>query len=147
MSKVESADPLDINGRLYKQLGVLLDVLEDGSDTTLRERIEIELNARRQTDATLRDRIVEALADTTGVTWRERIAAMSSIATIQKTFVALRKETNEPDDRGSAVRKYATAFQKPDAARGGKGSARPARKRAAAVAVAADDDDDEDSAA
>lgn len=150
MSKPDSLDPLNVNGRLYQQIARMLEEMENGSDTTLRERILSELNAKRQTDATLRDRIVEALEEQAGISTSERIRAFMAIGRVLTVFAALRKENHEPGDRGSAVRKYAAAFTKPDAARGRARDARSRSARSTALAAAladAADDDEDDSAA
>lgn len=85
---VTAADPLNINGRLYYQIGALLSALEQ--------------------------------ADEDHITLRERIQALVAIGRIQTIFVGLRKEKIGDDSAGSAVRKYAVAFQD-DAGRGKKG--------------------------
>lgn len=46
------------------------------------------------------------------ITTRERIAALTAIARIQIAFMALRKESKDDPNAGSAVRKYAGAFEK-----------------------------------
>ena len=145
----EPADALQVNTRLYKQLDVLLSDLEGHSDASLRERIEAELHAKRATDATLRERIEEALSKETPITTRERIAALVAIARIQSVFVALRRESNEPGERGAAVRRYAEAFKRPagNAARRGKGSTRASSAAIDAALADTDDDDEDDPAA
>lgn len=82
-------DPLNINGRLYQQIGRLLDDLEgDDRDDKM--------------------------------TTPQRISALIAVGRILTIFAALRKTDYEYGDAGSAVRKYAAAFAKPNAARGGK---------------------------
>jgi hypothetical protein len=106
----DGADPLNVNGRLYKEISKLLDDLarkpkwnKDG------EMIE-------------------------GVTTRERIAAIMAIGRIQTVFVGLRKETKGNErGAGSAVRKYSKAFT--DAA-----SRRATRAREPEPEPVADDD-------
>jgi hypothetical protein len=90
---VTRGDPLNVNARLYQQIGQLLTQLEEG--------------------------------DGEKITLKERLAALMAIARIQAVFVALRKEQIDEPDRGSAVKKYASAFQ--DGASRGTGGAR-ARK-------------------
>lgn len=141
-------DPDNVQSRLYKQLGRILEDMENGGDTTLRERIQRELGLKRATDATLRERIEDALAEHATITTAERIRAFTAIARVLTVFAALRKDSNEPGDRGSAVRKYATAFrQAPDATRRRARGSRSSAIDAALAAVSEDDDDAEDGAA
>ncbi|HEY2231441.1 MAG TPA: hypothetical protein VGI22_27640 [Xanthobacteraceae bacterium] len=49
------------------------------------------------------------------ITMRERIAALIAVGRLQQVFAALRKANPHDPNRGSTVRKYATAFA-PDAA-------------------------------
>lgn len=85
----KSTDPLDINGRLYKQIGRLLDDLESDD----------------------RDEVM---------TTPQRISALIAVGRILTIFASLRKVDYDYGNTGSAVRKYAEAFARPDAARGGK---------------------------
>jgi hypothetical protein len=87
--KPEALDPLNVNTRLYKQLGLLLDQLE------------------RKDDA----------EDGPRVTLKERIAALIAVGRIQTIFMGLRRESANEPAAGSTVRKYATAFQQNDAGR------------------------------
>jgi len=73
---------------------------------------------------------------------RDRIAALVAVGRIQTIFVSLRKEHQDDDNAGSAVRKYSGAFA-------GKSAAHGTRKRKAASRAASaepdpiwDDDDD-----
>ena len=86
-------DPLDINGRLYKQIGRLLDDLESAD----------------------RDELM---------TMPQRIQSLIAVGRILTIFATLRKGDLDYANTGSAVRKYAAAFARPDAARGGKGQPR-----------------------
>jgi hypothetical protein len=81
----KSNDPLNINDRLYKQLGILLDQLEQKDDDD----------------------------DGPRVTLKERIAALIAVGRIQTIFAGLRKLASKQDDpdAGSSVRKYQGAFQ------------------------------------
>jgi hypothetical protein len=88
-----SSDTLDINGRLYKQIGRLLDDLESAD----------------------RDDIM---------TTPQRISALIAVGRILTIFAALKKSDYDYGNSGSAVRKYAAAFARPDAARGGKAGSR-----------------------
>ena len=88
-----SGDPLDINGRLYKQIGRLIDDLESAD----------------------RDEII---------TTPQRISALIAVGRILTIFAALKKSDYDYGNSGSAVRKYAAAFARPDAARGGKAGSR-----------------------
>jgi hypothetical protein len=88
-----SGDPLDINGRLYKQIGRLIDDLESAD----------------------RDEIM---------TTPQRISALIAVGRILTIFAALKKSDYDYGNSGSAVRKYAAAFARPDAARGGKAGSR-----------------------
>jgi hypothetical protein len=73
------------------------------------------------------------------VTLKERIAAMIAIARIQTVFMTMRlKGEKDESTTGSAVRKYAGAFQAHDARR------RKATARAAAAAAGSDDEIDLD---
>jgi hypothetical protein len=56
------------------------------------------------------------------ITMRERIAALIAVGRLQQVFAALRKANPHDPNRGSQVRKYATAFE-PDAARRRKAGA------------------------
>jgi hypothetical protein len=90
-----SGDPLDINGRLYMQIGKLLDDLESAD----------------------RDELM---------TMPQRIQSLIAVGRILTIFAALKKNDYDYGNTGSAVRKYAAAFARPDAARGGKSHARSA---------------------
>jgi hypothetical protein len=91
----KSTDPLDINGRLYKQIGKLLDDLESADRD---ERM----------------------------TMPQRISSLIAVGRILTIFATLRKGDYDYGNSGSAVRKYAAAFARPDATRGGKAAPRPA---------------------
>jgi hypothetical protein len=93
----KSTDPLDINGRLYKQIGKLLDDLESADRD---ERM----------------------------TMPQRIQSLIAVGRILTIFATLRKGDYDYGNSGSAVRKYAAAFARPDAARGGKGAPRATRQ-------------------
>ena len=90
-------DPLKINERLYKQIGKLLDDLE--SD----DRDEHDDDAPAH------------------------FIALIAVGRILTIFATLRKGDFDYGNTGQRVRKYAAAFARPDAARGGKGHARPAK--------------------
>ena len=139
-------DPDSVQSRLYKQLSRILEEMESGSDTSLRERIEKELGLKRATDATLRERIESVLAEAPSITTSERIRAFTAIARVLTVFAALRKESNEPGERGSAVRAYSEAFKRKAADATG-GRKRGSRSAAIDAALADLDDDDEDGAA
>lgn len=68
------------------------------------------------------------------IAFKERAAIMVYIMRCQTGFMGLRKETNEPDGQGDAVRKYSKAFAT-NAARG--------RKTGTGLSVAALHDDDD----
>ena len=89
----KSTDPLDINGRLYAQIGKLLDDLESAD----------------------RDEIM---------TMPQRVQSLIAVGRILTIFASLKKADYDYGNSGSAVRKYAAAFARPDAARGGKGAPR-----------------------
>ena len=91
--KPKSSDPLDINGRLYNQIGKLLDDLESAD----------------------RDEVM---------TTPQRIQALIAVGRVLTIFAALKKSDYDYGNSGSAVRKYAAAFARPDAARSGKGAPR-----------------------
>ena len=82
------ADPLNINARLYGQIGKLLDDLER------EDREDI-------------------------MTRPQRISALIAVGRILTIFASLKKADYENGNTGSAVQKYAAAFARPDAARGG----------------------------
>ena len=84
----DDPDPLNINFRLYGQIGKLLDDLE-GDD---------------------RDNVM---------TTPQRISALIAVGRILTIFASLKKADYDYGNTGSAVRKYAAAFARPDAARGG----------------------------
>ena len=85
----KSTDPLDINGRLYRQIGALLNDIERDD----------------------RDEVM---------TTPQRISALIAVGRILTIFSSLSKVDYDYGNTGSAVRKYAEAFAKPHAARGGK---------------------------
>lgn len=78
------ADPLNINARLYGQIGKLLDDLER------EDREDI-------------------------MTTPQRISALIAVGRILTIFASLKKADYENGNTGSAVRKYAAAFARPDA--------------------------------
>ena len=79
----KSTDPLNINDRLYKQIGRLLDDLEgDDRDDKM--------------------------------TTPQRISALIAVGRILTIFASLRKGDYDYGNSGSAVRKYAAAFARPD---------------------------------
>lgn len=139
---VHDADPLHVDERLYRQIAKLLEDMESGGDLSLQQRIRKELEAKRATDATLRERIEDALAQVCPITTAERIRALAAIGRLQALFDVRRRNAGERNAAaGSAVRKYATAFKAPaNAARG-----RAGRSRSSAIEAAlADDPDDTD---
>jgi hypothetical protein len=93
----KSTDPLDINGRLYKQIGRLLDDLESAD----------------------RDE---------KMTMPQRIQSLIAVGRILTIFATLRKGDYDYGNSGSAVRKYAAAFARPNDPRGGKGAPRSTRQ-------------------
>jgi hypothetical protein len=105
--KPKSGDPLDINGRLYAQIGRLLDDLESAD----------------------RDEVM---------TTPQRISALIAVGRILTIFATLRKSDFDYGNSGSAVRKYAAAFARPDAARGGKNA--PRHSNIVGIDRGADDD-------
>jgi hypothetical protein len=58
------------------------------------------------------------------MTTPQRISALIAVGRILTIFASLKKQDYDYGNTGSAVRKYAAAFARPDAARGGKGHAR-----------------------
>lgn len=68
------------------------------------------------------DRLLDDLESTTAIPFKERIAALYTMARIHIAFNNLRK--GQGDGTGSAVRKYASAFQAKNAAGRGKASSR-----------------------
>jgi hypothetical protein len=89
------------------------------------------------------------------VTLRERVQALVAIGRIQIMFVGLRKEKADEPERGSAVRKYAAAFEANDARRrktgtgpapGSLEAVRAEDDEIAALAGLNDDDDGDDAA-
>lgn len=88
-----TGDPLDLNGRLYKQLGRLLDDMERAD----------------------RDELM---------TMPQRIQALIAVGRVQKMFQDLRKGDMNVG-AGSAVQRYAAAFQTPHAIGGGGDHGRP----------------------
>jgi hypothetical protein len=83
----KEGDPLNINGRLYNQIGKLLDDLER------EDREEV-------------------------MTTPQRISALIAVGRILTIFASLKKADYENGNTGSAVRKYAAAFARPDATGG-----------------------------
>ena len=80
---MKSGDPLNINSRLYGQIGKLLDDLEaDDRDDKM--------------------------------TTPQRISALIAVGRILTIFAALKKQDYDYGNTGSAVRKYAAAFARPD---------------------------------
>lgn len=61
------------------------------------------------------------------MTTPQRISALIAVGRILTIFAALRKGDYDYGNTGSAVRKYAAAFSRPDDPRGGKGHSRPAK--------------------
>jgi hypothetical protein len=74
------------------------------------------------------------------MTTPQRIQALIAVGRILTIFAALKKGDFDYGNTGSAVRKYAAAFARPDAARGGKGQSRSNPIR---VDSGADDNDSE----
>ena len=64
------------------------------------------------------------------MTTPQRIQALIAVGRILTIFASLKKGDFEYGNTGSAVRKYAAAFARPDAARGGKGGPRSNALRA-----------------
>ena len=91
--KPKSGDPLDINGRLYNQIGKLIDDLESAD----------------------RDEVM---------TTPQRIQALIAVGRVLTIFAALKKSDYDYGNSGSAVRKYAAAFARPNDPRGGKANSR-----------------------
>jgi hypothetical protein len=60
------------------------------------------------------------------MTTPQRISALIAVGRILTIFASLKKQDYDYGNTGSAVRKYAAAFARPDAARGGKGGSRSA---------------------
>jgi hypothetical protein len=58
------------------------------------------------------------------MTTPQRIQALIAVGRILTIFASLKKADYDYGNTGSAVRKYAAAFARPDAARGGKGHSR-----------------------
>lgn len=85
-------DPLNVNARLYNQIGKLLDDLESADRDDM-------------------------------MTMPQRISALIAVGRILTIFQSLRKGVDDGSG-GSAVRKYAAAFARPDAARGRKAASR-----------------------
>ena len=79
-SETPETDPLNINKRLYNQIGKLLDDLESAD----------------------RDEVM---------TTPQRIQALIAVGRVLTIFAALRKGDFDYGNTGSAVRKYAQAFQ------------------------------------
>ena len=145
--------PLDINGRLYKQVGALLTNLERGDDKSLVPRIEKHLANKKATLESLKDAIAQELIAEIGVTMRERIAALVAIGRLQVLFGNLGK-ADEPES-GGKVKQYARAFRaKTNAPRqqayGSGGRATSSGSTVVPIAGVdpfPDDDDDPDTAA
>jgi hypothetical protein len=76
------------------------------------------------------DRLLDQLETGEHITLKERVAALIAVGRLQLIFVGLRKEKTDEPDRGSAVRKYASAFAANDSRR------RAASARPAAIAAA-----------
>ena len=83
----DDPDPLNINFRLYGQIGKLLDDLE-----------------REDREAIM--------------TTPQRISALIAVGRILTIFASLKKADYDYGNTGSAVRKYAAAFARPDATGG-----------------------------
>lgn len=95
-SPSKTGDPLNINSRLYGQIGKLLDDLEaDDRDDKM--------------------------------TTPQRISALIAVGRILTIFAALKKQDYDYGNTGSAVRKYAAAFARPDATGGRKNAPRSAQ--------------------
>ena len=81
---------------------------------------------------------------------RERVQALVAIARIQLVFMGLRKEKTDEPERGSAVRKYAAAFEANDARRRKAsdlpGSLEAVRNEDDEIAALAGFDDNDDAA-
>jgi hypothetical protein len=105
----QNLDPLDLNGRLYRRLGKILDRLEAGDKITL----------------------------------REELAALGLILKLQLGFMKLREETQEDPNAGTAIRKYAAAFQAHAVSSGAGGARTAADYKREAIEYALDDEDDE----
>jgi hypothetical protein len=58
------------------------------------------------------------------MTTPQRISALIAVGRILTIFASLKKADYDYGNTGSAVRKYAAAFARPDAARGGKAGSR-----------------------
>ena len=80
------------------------------------------------------------------LTIRDRIAALVAVGRIQTIFVGLRKEHQEDDNAGSAVRKYSGAFAQPKAAHGAGKRAKATRSAKPAPDPIEIDWDDDDTA-
>lgn len=91
----KNLDPLDIHGRLYQQVGYLLDQLEERDKGT-----DGELSIK--------------------ITLKERIAALIAVGRIMTIFSTLRRREPDDPDAGKSVRKYQGAFTKPNEAGRGK---------------------------
>lgn len=59
------------------------------------------------------------------MTMPQRIQSLIAVGRILTIFATLKKNDYDYGNSGSAVRKYAAAFARPDAARGGKNPPRP----------------------
>lgn len=86
--------------------------------------LDINVRLYRQVAALLDD--LEAADLEERMTIPQRISALIAIGRIQIMFNTLRKGAFDAGYAGSAVRKYATAFSKANAARGRAGDARSA---------------------
>lgn len=83
--------------------------------TPLRKALDPHnINARLQNQVS---ELLRQLEEGEHVTLRERYMSLTAIGRIQVMFVSLRKEKADEPDRGSAVRKYAAAFEANDARR------------------------------
>ena len=105
------------------------------------------INSRLQNQVS---QLLTQLEEGEHITMRERVQALVAIGRVQVMFMGLRKEKADEPDRGSAVRKYASAFEANDARRrkGGAGSLAAVRAEDDEIAKLAglDDSDDDDAA-
>ena len=77
--------------------------------------------------------LLTALSHDDSITTRERIAALAAIPRTLTLLLEMSKENADAPDRGSAVRKYATAFKAHGARRGKAGPGDPAESRIASL--------------
>lgn len=110
-----NSDPHNVRGRLYDQVAKVLD--------------ELERKPKRGEEP---------------IGLKERVSALTAIGRLEVIFVGLRKEDTGGRASGSAVRKYANAFQQNAARRGAHvaGSAEPDGDDDPASGDDADDDTD-----